>query len=77
MVPPLPACPVFVPNKNGSSRSERSHLFASSLTIYRLSESHITNSYAGLDSDLKNEDLGVTLTPKDFEDNNELFTELL
>jgi hypothetical protein len=32
---------------------------------------------AGLDSDLKNEDLRVTLTPKDFEDNKELFTELL
>ncbi len=32
---------------------------------------------AGLDSDLKNEDLRVTLTPKNFEDNKELFTELL
>jgi hypothetical protein len=32
---------------------------------------------AGLDSDLKNDDLRVTLTPKDFEDNKELLTELL
>lgn len=32
---------------------------------------------AGLDSDIKNEDLRVTLTPKNFEDNKELFTELL
>jgi hypothetical protein len=32
---------------------------------------------AGLDSDVKNEDLRVTLTPKDFDDNKELLTELL
>jgi hypothetical protein len=31
----------------------------------------------GLDSDVKNEDLRVTLTAKDFDDNNELLTELL
>jgi len=32
---------------------------------------------AGLESDVKDEDLRVTVTPKDFEDNKELFTELL
>ena len=31
----------------------------------------------GLDSDMKDEDLRVTLTPKDFEDNKGLLTELL
>ncbi len=31
----------------------------------------------GLDSDVKNEDLRVTLTAKDFDDNSELLTELL
>ena len=32
---------------------------------------------SGLDSDVKNEDLRVTLTPKEFDDNKELLTELL
>jgi hypothetical protein len=32
---------------------------------------------AGLESDVKNEDLRVTVTPKDFDDNKELLTELL
>jgi hypothetical protein len=32
---------------------------------------------SGLDSDVKNEDLRVTLTSKDFDDNKELLTELL
>jgi hypothetical protein len=32
---------------------------------------------SGLDSDVKNEDLRVTLTPKDFDDNKDLLTELL
>jgi hypothetical protein len=32
---------------------------------------------AGLDSDIKNEDLRITLTPKDFEDNKQVLTELL
>jgi hypothetical protein len=31
----------------------------------------------GLESDVKNDDLRVTLTPKDFEDNKELLTEVL
>lgn len=32
---------------------------------------------SGLESDVKNDDLRVVLTPKDFEDNKELMTELL
>src|SRR5438105_15873819 len=32
---------------------------------------------SGLESDVKNDDLRVVLTPKDFEDNKELMTQLL